>query len=76
MKSISVFLETDVRFEVLTAVKIQVEVFLIPTPSCVVVGYQCFRVPCCLHLPGPRKRCYTTTTLHSVTTQKTSSWFL
>jgi hypothetical protein len=35
---------------VFTAVKIQVEVFWVVTPCSVVVGYQCFRGPCCLHL--------------------------
>jgi len=39
----------DVRFGVFTAVKIQVEVFLVVT-MCNVAGYQSFRRPCCLHL--------------------------
>jgi len=39
-----------VRVEVLTAVKIQVEVFWVETPCSVVVGYRRFGVPCCLHL--------------------------
>jgi hypothetical protein len=30
----------------------QVDVFCIVTPCNVVVGYQCFRGPCCLHLQG------------------------
>jgi hypothetical protein len=38
------------RFEVFTVEKIQVEVFWVVTPCSVVVGYQRFRVPCCLHL--------------------------
>jgi hypothetical protein len=41
-----------VRFKFLTAVKIQVEVVWVVTPCKVVVGYQRFRGPCCLHLQG------------------------
>jgi len=33
-------------------VKIQVEVFWVVTPCSVVVGYQRFGEPCCLHLHG------------------------
>jgi len=41
----------------------------------VVVVYQCFRDPCCLHLPcGILERWYPTATVHSVTTQKTLTW--
>jgi hypothetical protein len=40
----------DVKFEVFKAVKIQVEVFWVMTPSSDVVGYQRFWGPCCLHL--------------------------
>jgi hypothetical protein len=40
------------RFEVFTAVKIQVQVFWVVTPCNDVVGYQRFRNPCCLHLQG------------------------
>jgi hypothetical protein len=42
---------TDVRFEALTAVKIQV-VFWVVMPCSVVVGYQCFRGSCQLHPEG------------------------
>jgi len=38
------------RFEVFTAVNIQVMVFWIVISCCVVVGYQHFEGPCCLHL--------------------------
>jgi hypothetical protein len=38
------------KFEVFMAAKIQVEVFWVVTPCSVVVGYQRFRGPCCLHL--------------------------
>jgi hypothetical protein len=40
-----------VRFGVFTAVRIEVKVFWVVTP-CGVVGYQCFRGVCCLHLQG------------------------
>jgi hypothetical protein len=40
------------RFEVFTAVKIQVEVSWIATPCCVLAGYQRFCGPCCLHFQG------------------------
>jgi len=39
-----------VRFEVFTAVKIQVEFFWVVMPYSAVVEYQRFRGPCCLHL--------------------------
>jgi hypothetical protein len=34
------------------AVKIQVKFFWVVMPCSVVLGYQCFRHPCCLHLQG------------------------
>jgi hypothetical protein len=34
------------------AVMVQMEFFLVVTPCSVVVGYQRFRGPCCLHLQG------------------------
>jgi hypothetical protein len=40
------------RFEVFSAVKFQVEVFCVVTPSNVVVGNQRFGGPCCFHLQG------------------------
>jgi hypothetical protein len=42
----------DARFEIFMAVKIQVEFFWVVTSSSVVVGYHCFRGPCCPHLEG------------------------
>jgi hypothetical protein len=39
------------KFEIFTAVKIQVKVFWVVMPCSIVVGYQCFR-PCCLNLQG------------------------
>jgi hypothetical protein len=57
------------RFEVFTAVKIQITVFWFMTPCSVVVRYEYLRGPCCLHLQGEH-----TTILHGVTTQKTSTW--
>jgi hypothetical protein len=57
------------------AVMFQAEVFWVMTTCSVVVGYQCFRGPCCLHFQhGPLKRLYLTTTLKDVTTQKTSTY--
>jgi len=38
------------RFEVFMAVKMQVKVFWVVMMCNVAVGYQHFRVPCCLHL--------------------------
>jgi hypothetical protein len=38
--------------EAFTAAMLQVEVLWVVTPSSVVVGYQSFRGPCCLHLQG------------------------
>jgi hypothetical protein len=38
------------RFEVFTAIKIEVMVFWVLMPCSVVVGYQRFGAPCCLHL--------------------------
>jgi len=39
----------DERYEVFTAVKIQVKVVWIVTPCSIMVGYKCFGGPCCLH---------------------------
>jgi len=54
-------------FEAFTAVMFQVQVFWIVTPYIVVVGYQRFRGPCCLH------RWYPTTSLRGFTTLNTWS---
>jgi hypothetical protein len=43
-------IHTDAKFEVLTAMNIQVIDFWVPTPCCNVVGYQSFWVQCCIHL--------------------------
>jgi hypothetical protein len=77
----------NVRFETLAAVMFQVKVFWVVTPCSVVVGYQCFRRPCCLHLQscGLWRRVvlwqdtnvsevHATTTLRGATTQKTWTW--
>jgi hypothetical protein len=67
-------LNSETRFEVCTAVKIQVAVFWIMAPCSVVVGYQRFRGPCCLHLQhGSLKRRCLTTTLNDIKTQKTAT---
>jgi hypothetical protein len=41
---------TNVRFEVLMMVKFHFKAFWVVMLCGVVVGYQCFRGPCCLHL--------------------------
>jgi hypothetical protein len=46
----------DERFEVFTAMKIQVQFFWVVTPCGVVVGYQRFRGPFCLYLKGEGHR--------------------
>jgi len=51
-------------------VKIHVEVLWVMSLCIVMVGDQCFRWPCCLHL----KSYYPTTILHGVTTHKTMTW--
>jgi len=50
---------------------LQVEVFCVGTQCSVVVGYQSFGDPCCLHLV---KWWFSSTTLDRITTQKTSIW--
>jgi hypothetical protein len=46
------------------------------TPCSVVVGYQRFRgTRWRWRQQGPPKRCHSPTTLHGVTTQKTSTYF-
>jgi hypothetical protein len=59
----------DVRFEVLTVVKIEFLVSWVVVPCYLVVGYQHFRGPCCFH--GSPELWYTTTTLHGAGSQKT-----
>jgi hypothetical protein len=44
--------DQEKSFEVFTAVRIQVQVFCVETPSRVVVRYQCFGDQCYLHLHG------------------------
>jgi hypothetical protein len=45
----------DASFEAFTAVMFQVEVFWVMMPCSVVVGYQRFEGPCCVHLQGKVK---------------------
>jgi hypothetical protein len=54
------------RFEVLRAVKTQVEVFCVVMVCSGVIGYQHFRGSCCFHLQGevPTLVSYHNTTLH------------
>jgi hypothetical protein len=56
------------RFEVFTAVKIQIVVFWVVTPYSDVVGYQHFGGPYSLHLRGDVISCHITVQRH---TQKT-----
>jgi MFS superfamily sulfate permease-like transporter len=39
------------------AYKVQVAVFWVVMPCSEMVGYQCFREPCCLHLQGEGRSC-------------------
>jgi len=43
---------SNASFKAFTAVMFQVKVFWVVTPYSIVVGYQHFRGPCCLHLQG------------------------
>jgi len=62
-------------FEAFVAVILQVEVFWVVMQCSAVVGYQCFTGPCWRwKQPGSLKHWYSTTALHSVTTQKTLTW--
>jgi len=54
------------RFEVFTAVRIQVETFWGVMPCIVSLGYQRFGGPCCLHLQGLR---YPTAIPHGIRTR-------
>jgi len=42
----------ELSFEAFMAAMLQVNVLWVVTVHCVVVGYQCFRGSCCLHLAG------------------------
>jgi hypothetical protein len=64
-------IKQDTSFETSAAVMFQVEVLWVVTPYSVVVGYHRFRCPFCLHLQG---EVTSETSLHGVTTQKTSTW--
>jgi len=56
-------------------VKIQFVVFSVMTPGSVVVGYQCFAKPCCLHLQDKlRDPSYFTTDGQSVRSSVRTSW--
>jgi len=43
---------SSAKFEVFTAVKIEVEFFWVVTPCSVMVGYQHFGGPYCMHVLG------------------------
>jgi hypothetical protein len=65
------------KFEIFTAVKIQIEVFWVVMTCSFVVGHQRFRGQCFTvrwkQQDPPKRRC-PTIILHGVTTQKTSTW--
>jgi len=44
---------------------VQVEIFWLLTPCSVVLGYQRFRRPCCLHIQSDGKAIWTSETLVS-----------
>jgi hypothetical protein len=58
------------RFRGPCYLRLQVEVYWVVMPWSVMAKQQLFRGPCCLHLHSEDL----TTTLHDVTTQKTSTW--
>jgi hypothetical protein len=64
---------TDAKSEVFMVVKIHIEVLWVVTLCSAVVGYQNFGGLCHLHLQGPPRHWYLTTTLHGNTTQNTSA---
>jgi len=61
---------TDASFEAFTSLKIQVEVFWVVMPCCVVLC--CDRITAFRRQHRPPKSWYPTTELHGVITQKTS----
>jgi hypothetical protein len=67
-----------VGFEVLTAVSTKMAGLWVVAPCSLAEVNQRFRGPCCLNQPwwwrqqGPLKRCWTSTRIHSATTQKTA----
>jgi hypothetical protein len=65
-----------IRFEVFTTIEIQVQFFWVVTPCSVVVGYQRFGGPCCLHLQGEvtmEAAEYSETLTSYITTQRYNS---
>jgi len=60
------------RFQVFTAVKVPVDIVWVVT--CSVVAVSICRLKWRWRQHGPPKRWYTTTTLHGVETQKTTTW--
>jgi len=56
---------SDMKFEVVTAVKIQVKVLRVVTPCSVDVGYQRFGGPCCFHFQGEVEAAWSSETLVS-----------
>jgi len=65
------------RFGLSRVMKIQFEFFWIAMLCSIMIGYQHFRGPCCLHHQGGLLKCwYPTTTLHGITTHKITTWRL
>jgi hypothetical protein len=56
LHALTLALDVGARYEAFTEVKIQVEVFSDVTPCSVVVGYQRFGSPRCLHLQTEARR--------------------
>jgi hypothetical protein len=48
----------DMSFEAFMAVMFHVKIFWVLTPGSVMVGYQCFRGPRCLHFQGEARYAY------------------
>jgi hypothetical protein len=72
---IGILFETPARFEVFTAVKIQVYIFWVVTPCSAAVGYECFGGLYCLHVQGDdANEDEGNKVLHGATTQKTWTW--
>jgi hypothetical protein len=63
--SVVIFPPSILLYLSLSVLSLQVVVFWVVTPCIVVVGYQRFRGPCCLHLQGEIEAAWTSETLVS-----------
>jgi hypothetical protein len=68
--------DNDANFEAFTAVMFQVAVFWVVTSCSIVVGYQIFRGPCCLHIPVEVKIEYSITTYRRLTVGTVCWWMI